>query len=459
MKLRLSSLVLLLIFSLQACAKEPAPSADSAISPPANPAEEPAAETGSGQLTSADIVATQRANMAPTAFPLTLVDIADGAILTASIDPGGAMPVVSFQVMTGADQFTKLALEADGQEVYSWQIPGNEGHGTRDVSWIPWHGNGDYQMVLRLLTNAGEILAEQPLSISVTGIPPEVPTVADRFTQEYRNTFGLDVKTPVFSHVHTEFAGYEEENSWVSTVYTTDTYYAVRLYDDGRVDRFYNALADGPGAGSGACPPSGTYRVLVVVVDYQNTGYSSERVLQNLRARTLEANQHWAQISGEMGLATPILQVEPTFVYLDSPPSPGSFLTAEQVSARTGLSLADFDLIAEVDVDAEKSSSPDPGAGGMAFPGFCTAEPPGGINMIVWIREDTSLEWGGGSLFEHEFMHVLGWQHEWVSGDGGTMDRFNNGIQLPYRFFGWVDADGDGTIEIYDPTPYGIGAS
>ncbi len=64
-----------------------------------------------------------------------------------------------------------------------------------------------------------------------------------------------------------------------------------------------------------------------------------------------------------------------------------------------------------------------------------------------------------GSLFDHEFSHDLGWMHWWPTGDGSAMAQNEWNLGNPCfaaRLFGWVDVDGDGTIEVYDPTPYGM---
>lgn len=415
-------------------------------------------EDSAAQLSSADIVATQRANMGPTPFPLTLINITDGMTLTASIPAPGAMPVTSFQVETDYEDFSTLALEADGQEVFAWQILHNAGRATYDVKWVPWHGNGEYALTLRLLTSAGEIIVEQPLTVTVDGIPAGTPTVKERFIQEYQKAFGLSLTDPVFAHLHDMWVTDESINQWASSVYTDELYYAIKIHDDGRVEKFSGYLAADPGSSSGVCPPQGVYDVLVVIVDYANTGVSRAKILGELEKAANEMNALWAEHSAAMGLAEPIIQIVPTFVYLDAPPNPGSFVTQQQIWERAGVMSTDWDIVAEVDLDAEGSSKPF-SAGGMAFPGFCNPTPPADIAMIVWVQDVRNAESKGYSLFGHEFYHVLGWQHEWLSGDGGTMSRQDTWQVFPYRFMGWSDADGDGMVEIFDSTPYGIGAS
>ena len=63
-----------------------------------------------------------------------------------------------------------------------------------------------------------------------------------------------------------------------------------------------------------------------------------------------------------------------------------------------------------------------------------------------------------GSLLVHELSHSLGWQHWWTTGTAGANDQLiwnYDQSAFPFLFFGWTDVDGDGTIEILDPNPYG----
>jgi hypothetical protein len=55
------------------------------------------------------------------------------------------------------------------------------------------------------------------------------------------------------------------------------------------------------------------------------------------------------------------------------------------------------------------------------------------------------------TTFVHELGHGFGWDHDWP--------RSNNipSIEPSLEYYGWVDVDGDGVIEMLDPTPWGIG--
>ena len=118
----------------------------------------------------------------------------------------------------------------------------------------------------------------------------------------------------------------------------------------------------------------------------------------------------------------------------------------------TGHDPTQFDLLAEVDLDAEESTL----RGGIAYLNWCHPSHPQGVNMGFGVDGRGSLELAGFSLYEHELMHLMGWMHWWPDSDGSSLAQFSAGRHLPALLYGWTDTDGDGTIEIYDSTPYGL---
>jgi hypothetical protein len=56
--------------------------------------------------------------------------------------------------------------------------------------------------------------------------------------------------------------------------------------------------------------------------------------------------------------------------------------------------------------------------------------------------------------------HLFGYpgSHDWPCSDGTTVDQADccDAGNLPTLMLGWTDTDGDGTVEILDPTPYGM---
>jgi hypothetical protein len=292
----------------------------------------------------------------------------------------------------------------------------------------------------------------------VSSIPEGTPTVRERFIQLYQEYFGLNLTAPAFAHSSTHVKSAAEEwDRWISVAYIKDKVYVIELFDNGEIVHWANSLSV-PEQPVGTCRPLGRYKILILIVDYGNTNIDPEEVAAKLDEAAAAANQHWAEYAAGIGLPEPILRIETTTAYVESPPNPGEFVTPEQAQALTGHDLAQFNLIAEVDMDAESLAvrNHSEASGGFAFFGWCQPNHPQGANMGFGIKDRGSMEIVGFTLYEHELMHLMGWMHWWPSGDGSSPAQFNAGRQLPYLLYGWTDTDGDGTIEIYDPTPYGL---
>ena len=125
----------------------------------------------------------------------------------------------------------------------------------------------------------------------------------------------------------------------------------------------------------------------------------------------------------------------------------------------TGFSTHAYDLTAQVDLDSGAAVGAHYHGLGFALYGGCL---PGGseqVNLFMTVQAPGDLADGlYGSLLDHELSHDLGWQHWWPTGTGGAGDQMiwkNDNSCFAYLFFGWTDVDGDGTIEIFDSTPYG----
>jgi hypothetical protein len=80
-----------------------------------------------------------------------------------------------------------------------------------------------------------------------------------------------------------------------------------------------------------------------------------------------------------------------------------------------------------------------------------------GVNALMVVEDASDLQYLGRALFQHELLHLMGWEYHWASGDAeGRSEVYWGEMPLPALLFGWRDTDGDGVIEIQDPTPYGI---
>ncbi len=172
------------------------------------------------------------------------------------------------------------------------------------------------------------------------------------------------------------------------------------------------------------------------------------------------ANQKWEQYSTSLGLAEPILQIDRLeTAIIPAPPVPGQTLTNEQIISLTGKNPADFDWLAEIDLDADNSFSGQYGGLGVSLQGGCLPSGAQRVNIAFSaVDENTLLNSAAGSVFGHELEHGMGWQHWWRNGLG-DIDSMTTRMDfwMPTLLFGWTDTDGDGTIEILDSsTPYGL---
>src|SRR6185295_4147251 len=117
---------------------------------------------------------------------------------------------------------------------------------------------------------------------------------------------------------------------------------------------------------------------------------------------------------------------------------------------------AQFDILTEIDLDHDNLATGHYDGLGVSLAGGCRTSGSNRVNIAMNVNssEGSSV---GGSIFEHELTHAMGWQHWWANGSGSTPDWASlAGYWMPWRMFGWTDLDGDGVIEIQDPTPYGI---
>ncbi len=381
-----------------------------------------------------------------------------GEILPASVEADRLVPLVSLDVgFTFDDKDTNkahhLVLDADGLMVARVKYEFLRGMSVTTITWTPWHGNGEYRLDLYKVNYYGTVLTHQQVLVNVIGIPEDMPTVAERFTQAYKTLLGVDLPAPIFVHYSGENPGESIHDQWVSAAYLNDMFYTVYFYDKGEViGTSMQSLLTGE---FNVCRPAGDYSILAVVVDYGNTTIKPQNVETKLLAAEKASNEHWSAVSAQLGLSTPILHTTTTVVHLDSPPNPGVLVTPAQVLAQTGYDPADYDMLAEVDLDLALSVPRSYGGGGVAFRGACQ---PGGaqkVNMIVAADYPDNVTNVTASLYDHEMIHLFGWAHTWPDGDGGGVAQSNLGHWFPYRLLGWFDSDGDGVVEILDPDPYG----
>lgn len=284
--------------------------------------------------------------------------------------------------------------------------------------------------------------------------PVSVPeAIKEQITDLYQSLFGVTVPSPIISRYDVNITN---ENRWVSAAYIGNRLYEIDLFDDGHVesDGAYVNAPD-PQGYSSHCAPKGIYRILVVIVDYHNTGFTYEQVRQSLMEGVTHLNQRYADYSSSIGLASPIFSMNVESVYINQPVRPGDFVRFSDIQNLTGIDPSTYDLVGQVDLDKDLSVAGGSGAGGFAMDG-CSGSVNPRVNIWDGVTDEFSLQWLAPTLLDHELAHIMGWQHWWPRWDGS--EEYNlgqNDVVWPALLFGWVDSDSDGIIEINDPTPYG----
>jgi hypothetical protein len=388
-------------------------------------------------------------------FQISFTNVKEGDVLTPSIgDDGFPRLPIGINATGIYEDYTVIALEVDGLWVNRQLLDGSNPFNAT-LLWTPWHGNGDYQITIQALAPSdGSLLTSQTMNVKVDGIPESTPTVKERMIQVYQEQFGLTLTSPAFAR-YTKPGDYAvEESRWVSAAYIGDKLYEINIFDNG----FVGAMSYDLNADNGFCRPLGSFSMLVVFVDYGNTGLDPQAGMDAMAAFQKEANNVWAEYAQSVGLDEQILQIDQLETALvTSPPVPGQALTADEVRTLTGKYPANFDWLVEVDLDANNSMVGQYGGLGVSLLGGCL---PGGsqrVNIAFNATdENLLLNSAPGSVFAHELEHGMGWQHWWPNGMANNAG-LGNPFWMPALLFGWTDTDGDGTIEILDATtPYGL---
>jgi hypothetical protein len=386
---------------------------------------------------------------------LRFVELAQGGIIHASVDGATGLPMATVRVESN-DSHLPLGLEADGLLV---AIEANKSAALPnqvELKWTPWHGNGYYVLNLQLLDQQNDAIpSSQVIIVNVAGISENAPAVKSKFIELYRNRFGLNLTAPVFARYIALDPLAGEISRWVSAAYIGNRLYEIDLFDNGAITS--TAYAINSDEGGGFCRPAGTIRLLAVIVDYGNTGLNPADVDTALRSGLEAARKRWVDYSRQLGISEPILNVElTTFVY-GAPSQPGQYVTPDEMRAR-GLNPSSFDLLAEIDLDKNNSVTGQYEGVGVSLGDGCR---PGGsrrTNLAFNVTNRKLMQSAmPRSVFEHELMHSLGWMHWWPNkaADGLSFAQSGEGWE-PSLMFGWTDTDGDGIIEILDPTPYGL---
>jgi hypothetical protein len=350
-----------------------------------------------------------------------------------------------------------VGLEADGLLVGIHTDRRVTAQDQVEFDWSPWHGNGRYTLNLQLLDwHNGTTPSSQVITIVVDGIPEDVLTVKSRFSELYRDHFRLVLTDPAFARFNASDRTAAEGSRWVSAAYIGNHLYEISILDNGLIaSRSYSLNSD---EGAGFCRPAGKIRMLAVLVDYGNTDLDLMDAEAVLKEGLEEVRGRWIEYSHQIGLPAPIMDLELTTFAYGAPPQAGRYLTPEEIRSASGLDTADFDILAQIDLDKDNTTTGQYGGQGVSLGDGCRPSGSRGTNIAFNVRDRNSLETAlSNFVFAHELPHAMGWMHWWPNqvGDGLSWVSSSRGWE-PYLMFGWTDVDGDGIIEIQDPTPYGL---
>ena len=402
-----------------------------------------------------------------TGIQVNFIGLAGGSPLPASLD-AYQMPNSQVTVEVTGALAKDVILDAGGLQVARQHNDNMVTPFQAVLNWNPPQGNGRYNLVIHARTaddmeNYFTEIASNQITVEVSGLPADAPSIHQRFLDFYRQQFGLNPQVVPYAYYIRPVPEAIDPSRWVSAVYLNGMLYELNMDENGLITwttTQYNTGLAGASPQAWICKPGGYFRILLLLVDYGNIGITQQQALDAVPAIQEMVNQWHRQYAIDHGLSAPLVQIELTGVYINPPPSPGQVLTRDQIQALTGYNTTQFDIVAEGDLDANASvASVSAGLGWSS--GGCTVGGATNVSIFMTARSlaDFNNKGFGLSLFDHELSHTFGWMHWWPEGDGSAMTQaLWNGDKscMAPLFFGWTDLDGDGVIEIQDPTPYGM---
>ncbi|MEI6291717.1 MAG: hypothetical protein WCP19_14940, partial [Chloroflexota bacterium] len=400
---------------------------------------------------------------------IRFANMADGDSVTGSLD-GAGNALVPVQVEVSGGTVFAVNMKANGLKV-----PGelansqNAAPFSGQFNWAPAGGAGEYTLVIEAITMEKQSGSAE-IHITVTGIPVFTATppplsrqeAQTRFAKLYKELYQIDVPKP---SVHRfDSAERPDLSRWISAVYYKGIQHYIDLYDNGRHEESGSsdyATADNKNASTGfiLCKPAGTYKILVVFVDYGNEQVDMTNAINQAMQAAADVNTLYGNFASRQGTGSAILKLDSRAVSMKVQ-NRGKLLTSAEIQSGTGVDPRQFDIVMEVDFDTDNTIGKanwkgvlDQG-GGIALQG-CGKYYDGDVN--IWSNVKAGEDVRGVLLmdFDHELSHLFGMYDNYprmpiTLGDGTVIDDW-----ITYELFGWSDADGDGIPEIIDDTPYG----
>ncbi len=414
------------------------------------------------------------------------VNVSDGDSLQATMAMSETdnieRPLVLLQVEVTGGVPVAVTLEANGftaldesNHVSEISNPNSEAPFVGEMRWSPLNGAGEYELVATAMDDDKQI-AQATVHVTVTGVPAFTPTpppldqpaAVRRISEIIQQNYGVNI--PASSVERFDFPNLPGRSRWFGSAFYNGTFYYLELFDDTHYTISTTEYANPAHRSSQAyyvfCKPAGLYKVLILFVDYGNVpGFDREGVLAQVPVMIAWVNQLYAGFTASQGLEAAPMRIEGDAAYIAPPPSPGNLLRTDEVRALTDFDPSAYDFVIEIDIDADNSFAQThyPGlftdvGGGLALQGCGAYEDPQ-VHVNIWSSLDDpgSLQGALSMDLTHEMSHLFGMFDNWAFiPQGLTLPNGTSGDDwIPYVMFGWTDTDGDGVIEILDPTPYG----
>jgi hypothetical protein len=386
-------------------------------------------------------------------------------LVTVSVEVTGAAP---YDVVLSADG---LPAVDEGGHTLEARNAGGVLPFTAHIPWSPAKGGGEYKLTVTAM-DANKNLAVASIHVTVIGVAPSTPMppaftrdqAASRVTKRIEDTYNVRIPAPSLQRF--DFPTNPTRSRWIGAAYYKGMRYYVQIFDDGHVEWSNGPYSDPTHrSATGAytyCRPAGTYRVLIVFVDYGNTGVVKTDALAKVPVVVTWLNGLYANFAASQGFSTAPMRIQADAMYVNSPPAAGALLTAQQVRTLAGKDPASYDFVMQIDLDANATYSAknfpgvmEPG-GGFALQACDTGGKFGAINIWSSVTDARSLQGGLTMDFNHELSHMFGMMDDWpfLAGSSGPAGSVADDW-IPYVMFGWTDTDRDGVPEILDATPYG----
>jgi hypothetical protein len=409
---------------------------------------------------------------------IRFVNLTEDATVPAVLDADGR-PLVMVRVEVTGNTPSVVTLEVNGlpavdvggHTLEARNTSSDTSPFTGEIPWSPSNGGGDYTLVATAMNDEKQLVMVT-VHITVTGVatftatppPLDMAGAQQRISELIQQQFNVSIPKP--SVYRSDTPRNPSMSRWIGSAYFEGMRYYIDLYDDTHyawsTGAYSNTAHKVDGDKWVFCRPSGTFRVLTVFVDYGNTGADRGTLLAQVPVVVDMVNSLYVDFALNQGFSTPLMTVLADAAYVSPPPTPGEFLTADQLRTLTGKDPTGYDFLMQIDLDANGSLASrnfsdliEPG-GGVALQGCATGNKYGIFNIWSSITEASSVQGGLIMDFDHELSHLFGMMDNWpfllgvVTPGGIRLDDW-----IPYAMFGWTDSDGDGIPEIIDPTPYG----